>query len=243
MIRSFVINKYIAKEFLKTTFNTCLIFFCLGFVMNLFEEINFFRDYQVNFFMPVMLSSLLVPSLLYNMFPFIIFVSGILFFLKIKKTDEIVAMKISGMSNISVLLIPSILSLILGIFFITSVNPVTAALVTKYESIKGSYEKDKEYLAAITENGIWIREKNNEKNNIIRSKNLRNNNLMEVTIYEFDKNNNFTRRVEAESANISSLKWLLKNVMIVDASGKILSQDIKEIYYFIMFDIKKIKSL
>ena len=80
MIRSFIINKYIAKEFLKTTFNTCLIFFCLGFVMNLFEEINFFKDYQVNFFMPVMLSSLLVPSLLYNMFPFIIFVSGILFF-------------------------------------------------------------------------------------------------------------------------------------------------------------------
>ena len=85
MIRSFIINKYIAKEFLKTTVNTILIFFCLGFIMNLFEEINFFKDYQVNFFMPVMLSSLLVPSLLYNMFPFIIFVAGILFFFKNKK--------------------------------------------------------------------------------------------------------------------------------------------------------------
>ena len=243
MIRSFIINKYIAKEFFKTTFNTCLIFFCLGFVMNLFEEINFFKDYQVNFFMPVMLSSLLVPSLLYNMFPFIIFVAGILFFLKIKRTDEIIAMKISGMSNNSILLVPSVLSIILGIFFITSINPVTSALVTKYESIKGSYERDKDYLAAITENGIWIKEKNSEKNNIIRSKNLRENNLMEVTIYEFDKNNNLTRRLEASSANISSLNWLLKNVMIIDASGKILSKDIKEVSYLSMYDIKKIKSL
>ena len=243
MIRSFIINKYIAKEFLKTTFNTCLIFFCLGFVMNLFEEINFFKDFNVNFFMPIMLSSLLVPSLLYNMFPFIIFVAGILFFLKIKKTDEIIAMKISGMSNTSILLIPSILSIILGIFFITSVNPITSALVKKYESIKGSYERDKDYLAAITENGIWIREKNNEKNNIIRSKNLRNDNLMEVTIYEYDKNNNFKRRIEAESSNISSLEWLLKDVMIIDASGKIISEDIKQMSYFSMYDIKKIKSL
>ena len=39
------------------------------------------------------------PSLIYNMFPFIILLSGIWFFLKIKKTDEIIAMKTSGMSN------------------------------------------------------------------------------------------------------------------------------------------------
>ena len=29
--------------------------------------------------------------------------------------------------------------------------------------IKGSYEKDKDYLAAITENGIWIKEKTLKK--------------------------------------------------------------------------------
>ena len=48
---------------------------------------------------------------------------------------------------------------VLGFLFITSVNPITAALVEKYETIKGSYEKDQEYLAAITVNGIWIKEK------------------------------------------------------------------------------------
>ncbi len=35
---------------------------------------------------------------------------------------------------------------------------------------------------------------------------------MELTIYEFDKNNFFTRRIEAESADISSINWSLKNV-------------------------------
>ena len=59
--------------------------------------------------------------------------------------------------------------------------------------IKGTYEKDSDYLAAITENGIWIKEKNFGKNYIIRSKNLDEQNLMDLSIYEFDLNNNFLK--------------------------------------------------
>ena len=39
MIRSFIINKYLAIEFLKVVINTSIIFFALVFIMNLFEEI------------------------------------------------------------------------------------------------------------------------------------------------------------------------------------------------------------
>tara|TARA_B100000029_G_scaffold442780_1_gene461416 strand:+ start:7392 stop:8147 length:756 start_codon:yes stop_codon:yes gene_type:complete len=130
-----------------------------------------------------------------------------------------------------------------GIFFVTTVNPLTSALIKKYENIKGSYELDQEYLAAITENGIWIKEKNIQKNNIIRSSNLKNEKLLNVTIYEFDKNNEFVRRVEADSANITSLKWSLKNVKIINSDGIITSENIESISYISMYDIKKIKSL
>ena len=243
MIKSFVINKYLSKEFLKIVINAILIFFCLAFIMNLFEEINYFKDLDVQINLPILLTTLIVPSLFYNMLPFIILISGIWFFRKIRKTDEITAMKISGMSNFSVILIPSLLAIILGIIFITSINPITSALVKKYEIIKGSFDRDQDYLAAITKNGIWIKEKNNNKNNIIRSSYLENNNLMNVTIYEFDKNNNFTKRIQAESADISSLKWKLKNVRIIDDSGKVLSENIDNIDYSSIYDLQKIKSL
>ena len=42
-----------------------------------------------------------------------------------------------------------------------------ANTIKKYENIKGSYERDKDYLATITENGIWIKEKSLNKSNII----------------------------------------------------------------------------
>ena len=243
MIRSFVINNYLAREFLKITINMSLVFFALGFIVNLFEEINFFKDFDVGIEVPIMLSALYVPNLLYNALPFVILLSGIWFFQKIKKTDEIIAMKVSGMSNFSVIMVPSIISIILGVFVVTSINPITSVLVKKYETIRGSYEKEQNYLAAITVNGIWIKEKNFGKNYIIRSQNLDNQSLINLTIYEFDYNNNFLKRIEAKSADISSLNWKLNDAKVIDKDGKIVSENIDNLSYQSMYDIKKIKSL
>ena len=239
MIRSIIINKYFAKEFIKITINMTLFFFCTGLMMNIFDQINFFKDIDVGIFLPIALSLLFVPSLLYNMFPFIILLSGIWFFYKIKKSDEATAVNVFGVSNFAIIITPSIVSIILGIFFITSINPITSILVKKHENIKGGYDRDKDYLAALTRNGIWIK----EKNNIIRAGYLENEKLVNITIFQLDKNNSFIKRIDAKSADISTLKWSLKNVKILDNEGKILSQNIDNLSYISMFDIKKIKSL
>ena len=243
MIRSFVINKYLSREFTKIVINTIFIFFCLGLTMNLFEEINFFKDINVGIYLPVLLTSLKVPSLLHNMLPFIVLISGIWFFLKIKKNDEITAMKVSGMSNLSVILIPGIISVLLGIIFVTFINPITSISLKKYEMIKGEYERDKDYLAAITKNGIWIKEKDDFKNNIIRASNLKKEYLIKLTIYEFDKNNNFIKRIEADYADISSTNWKLKNINILDEDGNFISENLDKATYKSVYDLDKIKNL
>ena len=243
MLKSFIISKYLAKEFSKIIAAMTFGFFCLGFILNIFEEINFFKDFEVGIEVPIILSTLFVPTLLYEMFPFVVLVSGLWFFLKIKKNDEMIALKISGLSNISIILIPSILSIFLGIIFITAINPVTSVLVKKYESIKGAYEKDQDYLASVTVNGIWIKEKSLDKNFIIRSSHLDSNSLVNVTIYEFDYDNNFLRRINAKSANITFPDWEFKNVKIYDKEGGLINENAKDYAHRSIYDIKKIKSL
>ena len=239
MIRSITLNYYFAKEFLRTTLNISAVFFCFGLIINLFEEINFFKDYDVGIYLPIILSFIYVPSLFYNMFPFVILLSGIWFFLNIKRTDEITALKISGLSNFSIIIIPSVVSIILGIFFITTINPITSVLVKKYEKTKGSFEKDKDYLAAITVNGIWIK----EKKNIIRAAKLDNDKFIEVSIYEFDDENNFLRRLDAKSANINLKNWILNDVKVIDMNGKIIAENLSNISYASIYDLNQIKSL
>ena len=187
MIKSYILNKYLSKEFFKVVINMTFSFFCLGFLLNFLEEINFFKDFDVGIYIPIMLSFLFVPSMIHNMFPFIILLSGIWFFLKIKKNDEIIALKVSGISNFAIIIVPSILSFLLGVFFILLLNPITSTLVKKYEKIRGAYETQQyEYLATVNVNGIWIKEKTFDKNYIIRSSSLEYDNLIDLTIYEFD---------------------------------------------------------
>ena len=39
-----IINKYLIFGFLKIVGNVILVFICLGIILNLFEEIEFFKD-------------------------------------------------------------------------------------------------------------------------------------------------------------------------------------------------------
>ena len=39
-----IINKYLINGFLKSVVNTTLVFICLGILLNLFEEIEFFKN-------------------------------------------------------------------------------------------------------------------------------------------------------------------------------------------------------
>ena len=58
-------------------------------------------------------------------------------------------------------------------------------------------------MAALTENGIWIKDKIDGKTNIIRAKRLSQNNLIDVSIYKFDENNESQSRIETRKADIS----------------------------------------
>ena len=86
-------------------------------------------------------------------------------------------------------------------------------------------------------------EKNLENKYIIRSSKLSNKNLINVSIYQFDKNNNFEKRIEAESIDISTTNWIINNFKVVDGDGNDISKDLDKITHKSIYDIDKIKTL
>ena len=71
---------YLIQKFLKNLLKIIIIFLCIIFIMSLFEEINFFKDTNEKFYIPIFLSILNLPSVLFEVFPFIFLISAILFF-------------------------------------------------------------------------------------------------------------------------------------------------------------------
>ena len=64
-----IILNYLLKNFLKTLMYTVLIIYSFGLILNLFEEIEFFKNISVSIFMPLMLTSIFIPSMITKLLP------------------------------------------------------------------------------------------------------------------------------------------------------------------------------
>ena len=206
-----VINKYLVGEFLTSLFNIVLVFAAGGLIMNLREEITYFADYDVGIMLPIALSFMIVPSILLNIFPFIIFLSSMWVLIKLKNSSEILSLKTFGFSNARFVSLFSIAAFFTGIIILLAFNPFTSVMVKYYEDIKGNYDLDKSHLASITNNGVWIKEKFGSNINFIKSKRLDGDILIDVSIYNFDENNILVERIEAKTANILNTPWIIKD--------------------------------
>ena len=206
----FVLNKYLVSEFFKSFINVILIFCCLGLILNLFEEINYFKNYEVGIGLPIILSLMIIPSIVINMLPFILFLSSMWVFIKLKNNRDILSLKTFGLSNLNFLILFCFSAVFIGIVTLFAFTPMTSIIVKYYEDVKGKYDIDKSHLASINTNGIWVREKSKDNISIIKAQNLEGEFLNNVSIYKFDNRNSLIARVEGKRANISENPWVIQ---------------------------------
>ena len=243
MFKLNIFKKYFFIEYSKIILNVTLAFLALGIILNIFEEVNFFKDLAVGFLLPLSLTFLKVPAMIYKLFPFIFLISSIILFLKFIQSEEIIALKIAGISNFRIIFFPAIISLIFGIIIVTGINTVTSKLTHKYLDIKNEYTKDNDYLAALTENGIWIKDKIDGNTIIIRAKRLSQNNLINVSIYKFDENNEAESRIETHKVDVSSNEWKLSEAKIYYGDTNNVSTYIADHSFISNFEINSIKNI
>ena len=211
-----IINKYLVVNYLKIIANTILIFFSLGIILNLFEEIEFFKNLNQSFSLPFILSLSFIPTLIIELLPFIIFLASMFYFLQLKSNKDLLSIKLFGYSNLKIIIIVSLFAFLFGLFVLIAVNPVTSSLVRYYETEKSRHARDVDHLISINKNGVWIKENDNFGYKIINAKKLEEDTLKKISIYFFDKNSNIIKRIESKSAVISENPWLMKNVIIYD---------------------------
>ena len=243
MFKFNIIKKYFFIKYSKILLNVTLVFLSLGIILNIFEEVNFFKDHGVGLLIPLSLTLLKVPSLIYKLFPFIFLISSIILFLNFIQSEEIISIKIAGISNFRIIFFPALISLIFGIIIVTGLNTVTSKLTHKYLDTKNEYTKSNDYLAALTENGIWIKDKIDGNTSIIRAKKLSKNSLLNVSIYRFDKNNEPQSRIETRNANITTGKWKLIDANIYYGDNNNFSNYFADYSFVSNFDINGIKNI
>ena len=240
------INRYIIKEFLKSLLVVLCVMFSIVLLITLLEEFNYFKTKQdLKFIQFIIFTFLKIPSLLFNLFPFIVLFSGIVFYLKIYNYNEIISLRVIGYSNIQIILIPALTCFVMGYLIVFLIVPFTSSMLKYYEEIKSEYDQTKN-LVFVNETGIWIIDKNENDKNIIRIEKIDKNFsiIRQITIYNYDKDNNFIKRIDANEGIIKDKNWQLNKVYIVTANKKNNKENYLNLYnYTSNININEIKNV
>ena len=236
-------ENYLTKLFLKNVLIIFIVFVFLSFFLNIFEEIKYFENKESDLYYPILLTLLNIPSIIFEILPFIFLLGVMFFFINLFEYGEIEMLRTNGINNIKITIILSIISLVIGVILIVVYYSFSANLKSIYLNIKYKYSGAGDYLAVVNEDGLWIKEKSKDGTSsyIINAKTYKINNLENLEIIELDNNYKLLNTIISKKADIIKKKWILEDVKIYSDTKK--TENIKKYIYYSSFNSEIISNL
>ena len=212
----------------------------LVFILYFLGELDFFQKIEVDISFTIFLALLNSPATILDMLPFIILLTTQLFFVKLLNNNELITLKYSGLKNSKIIYILTILSFVTGVLFITIFYYFSSNFKNLYLELKSPFSNDGKYLAVVTQNGLWIRDKIEEKTLVINSSKIDKNYLINNFITEFDKDYKVIKNIKSNKIDVTNKRWIAIDAKIYEKNN----YSTFETYAInTNFDLKRINSL
>ena len=232
--------KFLINLFNNSFLKVFIIFFAIILITGILEQLEFFKDINLNFFYLVFLSFLNTPSIIFEILPFIFLLSTQIFFINLIDKKELEIFKYTGLNNFMIIKIISGYTFIVGLVFIIVFYNFSAVLKNSFLLIKNKYSDDNKYLAVVTENGLWIKDEINNSINIINASKVDKEFLLDVSITQFNNNFEILNVMQSSKVDISSFEWKIFKPLVLKSNLEI---EPDEIILESNFNLEKINSL
>jgi len=213
------INLYLAKNFLKNFLTIALGFWIIFFLVNLIDIFNRINDAQVGIKLMFILSFLKTPNNLSSIVVSIVLISSIYTLFQMSNRTEITVIRNCGYSLWQIANPLIISAIFLAIIWIIFFNLFEIWSSNKYNNFEAKYLQTEMRETLDIGNGVWFKQKNlinDSENIIIVTRKIYKNSLdlFEVSMWFFDKNNNFYKRVDAKKMVLNGGKWMIKKAIV-----------------------------
>ncbi len=218
------INIYLAKNFVISFIIVFFIFAVLLIVGDFVEQFRKSTGKDVPIKIIFQMAIFNFFSLVEFIIPIVAFFAALLTFILLIKNSEFLIISSVGISNIRVLIPGVIIYFIIGIFFITIINPLSAVFYDRYTELEYKYIAKLDKFASITKNGIWLKQFNNKKNisSVLFAQQISNNGttLLNFMLLEYDKKGVFQGRLDGRKAYLENGFWIMNDVQVSPKYGK-----------------------
>ena len=231
--------KFLTSIYFRSLFYVIGVMISLVFILNYLGELDFFQKIETKTHFTIFLALLNSPTMIFDMSPFIFLIAIQIFFIKLFDNGELVTLKYSGLKNSKIIRILMIISFVTGILIITIFYYFSSNFKNLYLELKSPFTNDGKYLAVVTQNGLWIRDKVQENTLVINASLIKENYLIGNFITEFDKNYNVIKNIKSDKIDVSSNKWLIFDAKVYEGNNY---EIYKNLTIETNFDLKKINS-
>ena len=232
--------KFFIRLFFKSLLYVLAVMICLVFILNLLGELEFFRNTSVEIYFTLSLALINSPSMIFEMFPFIFLITSQLFFIKLLNNNELDTLKYSGLKNSKILGILCSISFLTGILIVLIFYNFSSNLKNIYLELKSPFTNDGKYLAVVTKNGLWIRDKIGDNTLVINSSKIDQNYLIDNFITIFDQEYNVLENINSDKIDITNYEWLIYNPKVYKKNNY---EKKDTIFLKTNFNYKRIQSL
>lgn len=170
----------------------------------------------VGYFLILEMAALQLPFLLQKVLPIAALFGGMLTFLRLTRSHQLVVARGAGVS-VWQFMAPALgLAVGIGVFAILVFDPIASAAVSRFEQLEGRYLRGQASFLAVSESGLWLRQSGPEGQSVIHAVEVRGQGeeLRGVTIFLYRGADTFDSRIDAETAVLRPGFWQLANVLL-----------------------------
>jgi len=211
-----ILNLYLARRFLRMFLGLLLVFLLMSMLIDLVEHLRRLAATDATFSQVVGLVLLNAPQAIYTILPLVIILATVTLFLGLARSSELVVVRASGRSALRALVSPVIMTFLLGLIAVATVNPIVAATSKRYTVLLETYRSGGVDVVSLSAEGFWLRQGGVDGQTVIRAAraNPQATELYDVTMIGYAPGGGPDRRIEARTARLIDGAWELTDARI-----------------------------
>ena len=164
----------------------------------------------------VEMALLRLPFMAHKILPFAVLFGGMLSFARLTRSNELVVTRASGVSVWQFLLPALSVTITVGVLVVTVINPLSSAMVYRFEQVEAKFLRGKPSLLAVSPSGLWLREGVGNEKIVIHALGVSRDNveLRDVIIFIYEGDDRFVERIDADTAQLAEGHWQLVNALV-----------------------------
>lgn len=162
------------------------------------------------------LSLLKLPTLMTKLFPFAMLFGAMLALTRLTRSQELTVSRAAGVSVWQFLFPGIAIALLLGTFQVTVYNPLSAAMLARYEAIDAKVMRGRSSLLAISSGGLWLREADASGQVVVHALRVAQQGveLRDAILFYYEGRDTFVKRIDAAAGFLEEGRWRLQKAVV-----------------------------